>query len=99
MQVLTKRAISYLAPDFMAIHPIDHEQPEEDVLLMDLTFMSQSAEATMDVPSYSRWLEGQDQTVDLRILPPGPEGALLAAPRAVPGCSRPRNTWNTSTRS
>ena len=27
---------------------------------MDLTFMSQSAEATMDVPSYSRWLEGQD---------------------------------------
>ena len=57
---LTKRAISYLAPDFMAIHPIDHEQPEEDVLLLDLTFMGQSAEATMHVPSYSRWLEGQD---------------------------------------
>ena len=57
---IAQRAISYLAPEFMAIHPIDHEQPEEDVLLLDLTFMTQSAEAMMDVPSYSRWLEGQD---------------------------------------
>ena len=57
---IAKRAISYLAPQFMAIHPIDHEEPEEDVLLLDLTFMTQSAEATMHVPSYSRWLEGQD---------------------------------------
>ena len=57
---IAKRAISYLAPEFMAIHPIDHEQPEEDVLLLDLTFMTQSAEAMMAVPSYSRWLEGQD---------------------------------------
>ncbi|MCE2532077.1 MAG: sulfotransferase [Acidimicrobiia bacterium] len=60
--VLAKRAFSYLAPDFQAIHPIDHNQPEEEVLLMDLTFMSQSAEATMHVPSYSRWLEGEDHT-------------------------------------
>ena len=57
---IAQRAISYLAPDFMAIHPIDHEQPEEDVLLLDLTFMTQSPEAMMAVPSYSRWLEGQD---------------------------------------
>ena len=57
---IAKRAISYLAPDFMAIHPIDQEGPEEDVLLLDLTFMTQSAEAMMGVPSYSRWLEGQD---------------------------------------
>ena len=58
--VLTKRAFFYLAPEFQAIHPIDHDEPEEEVLLMDLTFMSQSGEATMAVPSYSRWLEGQD---------------------------------------
>ncbi len=57
---LAKRAISYLAPEFMAIHPIDHGEPEEDVLLLDLTFMTQSAEAMMHVPGYSRWLEGQD---------------------------------------
>ena len=60
--VLAERAFSYLAPDFKAIHPTDHDEPEEEVLLIDLTFMSQSGEATMSVPSYSRWLEGQDHT-------------------------------------
>ena len=59
---LAQRVISYLSPQFMAVHPIDHDQPDEDVLLLDLNFMSQSAEATMHVPSYSRWLEGQDHT-------------------------------------
>ena len=59
---LAQRAISYLSPQFMAVHPIDHNEPEEDVMLLDLNFMSQSAEAMMHVPSYSRWLEGQDHT-------------------------------------
>ena len=58
----SERAIRYLSPDFMAVHPIQHDQPEEDVLLLDLCFMSQSAEATMHVPSYAAWLEEQDQT-------------------------------------
>lgn len=60
--VLAQKSISYLAPEFMAIHPISHDEPEEDVLLLDLSFMSQSAEATMNVPSYARWLETQDHT-------------------------------------
>ena len=60
--VLAQKTISYLAPEFMAIHPIGHDQAEEDVLLLDLNFMSQSAEAIMHVPSYSRWLEEQDHT-------------------------------------
>ncbi len=60
--VLAEKTISYLAPDFMTIHQIDPSEPEEDVLLLDLDFMSQSAEATMRVPTYSRWLEGQDHT-------------------------------------
>ena len=59
---LVQRSMSYLSPDFMAVHPIDHQQPEEDVLLLDLNFMSQSAEAMLHVPSYSRWLEDQDHT-------------------------------------
>ena len=59
---LAQEVISYLSPQFAAVHPIDHNEPEEDVLLLDLNFMSQSAEATMHVPSYSRWLEGQDHT-------------------------------------
>lgn len=59
---LAQGVISYLSPQFMAVHPMDHTEPEEDVLLLDLNFMSQSAEAAMHVPSYSRWLEGQDHT-------------------------------------
>ena len=60
--MLAERTISYLSPDFMAVHPIDRDQPEEDVLLLDLNFMSQSAEAILHVPSYSRWLQNQDHT-------------------------------------
>ncbi len=60
--VLAQRLISYLSPQFMAVHPIDHNEPEEDVMLLDLNFMSQAPEATMHVPSYSRWLEEQDHT-------------------------------------
>ena len=60
--LLAKRTISYLAPDFMAIHQIDPNEPEEDVLLLDLCFMSQSAEATLHVPTYAHWLENQDHT-------------------------------------
>ena len=59
---LAVRTVRFLAPEFLAIHPIAHDAPEEDVLLLDLSFMSQSAEAAMHVPSYSAWLEGQDHT-------------------------------------
>ena len=57
-----ERGIAYLAPAFFAVHPAEHDAPEEDVLLLDLCFMSQSAEATMHVPGYARWLAGQDHT-------------------------------------
>ncbi len=56
--LVAERAIAYLAPAFFAVHPAEHDAPEEDVLLLDVSFMSQSAEATMHVPTYARWLEG-----------------------------------------
>jgi hypothetical protein len=62
-KLLARRAeqgLRYLAPQFFAIHPVEHDAPEEDVLLLDHHFMSQSAEAMMRVPSYATWLEGQD---------------------------------------
>ena len=34
-------------------------EPEEECLLMDYSFMSQTFEATLRVPSYSKWLENQ----------------------------------------
>jgi hypothetical protein len=63
--------LAYMAPAFFAIHPAEASAPEEDVLLLDATFMSTTPEATLHVPTYSRWLEQQDHTAayeDFRML-------------------------------
>ena len=65
---LAEKAIRFLAPDFAAVHPIRHDAPEEDVFLLDLSFMSQSPEAMMHVPSYAAWLQRQDHTRAYRFL-------------------------------
>lgn len=57
-----EKGLAYLAPEFFAIHPVEHDAPEEDVLLLDLSFMSQAPEATLHVPTYAAWLETQDHT-------------------------------------
>ncbi|MDD4602216.1 MAG: sulfotransferase [Bacteroidales bacterium] len=56
-------ALRFLSPDFFTIHPIDAMQPEEDILLLDISFLSTTPEAMMHVPSYSSWLEKTDQSV------------------------------------
>lgn len=60
MAKFAEKTIGFLAPDFAAIHPLRHDAAEEDVFLLDLSFMSQSPEATMHVPTYAAWLERQD---------------------------------------
>ena len=57
---LSQRALALMAPDFFAVHPVEAEAPEEDVLLLDYSFLSTVPEATLRVPSFSRWLEAQD---------------------------------------
>ncbi|NJL13792.1 MAG: sulfotransferase [Microscillaceae bacterium] len=47
---------------FFAIHPVEHNAPEEEVLLLDQSFLSTVPEATMQVPRFAAWLEKQDQT-------------------------------------
>lgn len=59
---LSERALSYMAPSFFAIHPIEADAPEEDVLLLDCSFLSTVPEATLHVPSYARFLETRDHT-------------------------------------
>jgi hypothetical protein len=59
---LSVKALQYMSPGFFAIHPIEYEAPEEDVLLLDVSFLSTTAEATMHVPSYADWLEKTDQS-------------------------------------
>jgi hypothetical protein len=65
---LAERALAYLAPDFFAIHPVEAQAPEEEVMLLDYTFLSTVPEATLRVPSFSRWLETQDQGPAYRYL-------------------------------
>jgi Sulfotransferase family len=55
-----EKALAYMAPEFFAIHPVEHDAPEEDILLLDLCFMSQAPEATFYVPTYAKWLEQQN---------------------------------------
>jgi len=57
-----ENGLRYLNPAFFAIHPVEHKAPEEEVLLLDISFLSTVAEATLHVPSFAGWLENQDQT-------------------------------------
>lgn len=59
---LAQAALARLAPEFFAIHPVESEAPEEDVLLVDHSFASQASEAILHVPTYASWLERQDLT-------------------------------------
>ena len=56
------KALKLMSPGFFAIHPIDAMQPEEDILMLDVSFMSTTPEAMMHLPSYSAWLEKTDQS-------------------------------------
>jgi len=59
---ISEKSLKLLSPDFFAIHPVEHLEPEEDILLLDVSFLSTTTEATMHVPSYASWLEKTDQS-------------------------------------
>jgi len=59
---ISEKALRLMAPGFFSIHPVEYEKPEEDILLLDTTFLSTTPEATMHVPSYAAWLEKTDQS-------------------------------------
>lgn len=59
---ISEKSLRFMAPGFFSIHPVIYEAPEEDILLLDTSFMSTTPEATMHVPSYASWLEETDQS-------------------------------------
>jgi hypothetical protein len=59
---ISEKALRLMTPGFFAIHPVEHSAPEEDILLLDVTYLSTTPEATAHVPSYASWLEGIDQS-------------------------------------
>ncbi len=55
-------AMIELAPELVAIHPIEAEASDEEIMLLEHSFFSTTPEALVNIPSYSAWLEQQDQT-------------------------------------
>ncbi len=56
-----ERGMKYMSPALFAIHPIEAEAPEEDVFLFDVSFISPAVDATLEVPSYTKWMREIDQ--------------------------------------
>jgi len=56
-----ERGMKYMSPALFAIHPIEAGAPEEDVFLFDVTFISPAVDASLSVPSYTRWIREIDQ--------------------------------------
>jgi len=56
------RAMLEAVPELMASHPFDAHSPDEEIMLMEHSFYSTNTEAFASVPSYSQWLDAQDQT-------------------------------------
>jgi hypothetical protein len=54
------KGLEYMSPGFFAIHPAEPDAPEEEVILLEQTFLTTTPEAMMNVPTYSKWLEEQD---------------------------------------
>jgi Sulfotransferase family len=54
-------AVQQAAPDFYAVHPIDSEEPEEEMVLMQHSFLTEAIDAEMYVPSYQAWLREQNK--------------------------------------
>ncbi|MGI5128104.1 sulfotransferase family protein [Pseudonocardia sp. CA-107938] len=57
-----------MSPEFAAIHTIEWDGPEEDVILVDRSFLSMSYDSFYWVPTYGRWLRTADQTIAYREL-------------------------------
>ena len=56
------KMLNYLSPEFKSIHSVKPTSLEEEAALMDHTFMSSIAEASLNVPQYASWLRMQDHS-------------------------------------
>jgi hypothetical protein len=56
------------APDLAAIHPWDHAGADEEIMLLEYTFLSTMALSAAYVPKLARWIAEQDQRPAYRYL-------------------------------
>lgn len=57
-----------MSPDFGDIHTVAWDEPEEDIILLDRTFVSQSFDSFYQVPTYGLWMRSFDQAPAYREL-------------------------------
>ena len=57
-----------MSPDFGDIHTIEWDGPEEDVIVLDRTFVSMSYDSFYQIPTYGLWLREFDQAPAYREL-------------------------------
>lgn len=53
-------------PDLLSIHPLDAMAPDEDLLLLETTFLSSVPGSQADIPSYDRFYEDDDALIATR---------------------------------
>jgi hypothetical protein len=58
--LMGQKALHYISPVFFSIHPVEFDSPEEEILLNDMTLLSAIPEATLNVPTFSKWVAAQD---------------------------------------
>jgi hypothetical protein len=49
-----------MAPELFAIHPMYAREPEEEIVFLSDAFLSHVPEAGAHIPTYRRWIDGQD---------------------------------------
>ena len=53
------KGLKYMSPGFFAIHPAEPHAPEEEVILLEQSFLTTTPESMMDVPTFASWLREQ----------------------------------------
>lgn len=61
--LIGQKALHYMSPVFFSIHPVEFDSPEEEILLNDMTLLSAIPEATLNVPTFSKWVAAQDHQI------------------------------------
>lgn len=56
------RQMREAVPDMDSIHPLYAEEPDEELMLLEQSFIGWAAEAAMNVPGYVEWLKAADLT-------------------------------------
>lgn len=56
------------SPELLAAHPMDAHAPDEEILLVEHSFLSTNPHAFCNVPGFARWRDAQDLAPGYRLL-------------------------------